>query len=352
MTVLIGETEVRALLSIPVAMDLAEQGYRIFGAERRVVSTPSAAFMIYPGNGPAPIPRNFWIKGAYSRELGVAGVSLGAQFGEHYFMVVDGVSGGLLGVVERSFMSRRRTGATAGVAARHLARPDSRVAALIGAGQIGEQALRAVAEAFALDEFRVASRTLEGAQALVARLQPELATPLRAVASAEEAIRGADIVVAITVAQQEFVYPGWLKQGALLLSMGGVAEVAFGVLAECDRLIVDDIDYATLRGDFAAWIRQGHIRREQIVARLDADIGEVVCGHKTGRSDPQETILAVIQGLTICDLVAANWLIGAAEKQGIGVNWQVGHASHVQDAEKLARDSIRIAQSLQPAAKG
>jgi alanine dehydrogenase len=351
MAVLITEADVHALLSIPAAMDIAEGGYRIFGTERQVVSTPSAAFMIYPGNGPAAVPRNFWIKGAYSRELGVAGVSLGAQFGEHYFMVVDGASGALRGVIERSFMSKRRTGATAGVAARHLARADSRVAALIGAGQIGEQAVRAVAAAFALDEFRIASRTLGGAQAFATRLQPDLTIPLRAVASAEAAIRGADIIVTITVAEREFVEPGWLKRGALLLSMGGVAEVGFGVLAEVDRLIVDDIDYAALRGDFAAWIRQGHISRTQIDARLDADIGEVVCGDKPGRIDPQENILAVIQGMTICDLAIAHWLIGAAERQGVGFDWQVGHTTHAANGEKLARDSHRIAQSLQPRAK-
>jgi alanine dehydrogenase len=339
MATLLTEADVRRLLTIADAMDVAEAAYRIFGTERDVLSKPSAATMTVANS----VPTNFWIKGAHARALGVAGVSLGAQFGEHYFMVTDARTGALRGVVERTFMSKRRTGATAGVTARHLARPDSRIAALVGAGQIGDQAVRAIAHAFALHEFRIASRTLAGAVAFVDRLQPEVNVKLRAMPDAEEAIREADIVVTITVAQAPFVEPGWLKPGALLISMGGVAEIEFGVLAEIDRIIVDDIGYAMMRGDLACWIRDGNIAREALLARVDADIGEVVSGTRAGRRTPGERILAVIQGMTICDLATAHWLITAGERTGVGQHWATTSLPEPVDTAKHQRDSETIA---------
>ena len=73
-------------------------------------------------------------------------------------------------------------GATAAVAAKWLARSGSRVAALIGAGRIGEEAIRALSHQFDFDRIDIASRTFEGARKFVDRLQPELKTSLRAVA--------------------------------------------------------------------------------------------------------------------------------------------------------------------------
>ncbi len=346
MAVLVNAAEVRGMLTTAEALRLAEQAYLVFGEERRVTSIPSAAFMLYPGT----VPTSFWIKGAYSRTLGIAGVSVGAQFGEYYFMVNDGATGMLKGLVERAFMSKRRTGATAGVVARQLAAPGSRVAALIGAGQIGEQAVRAIAQALPLDGFRIASRTFEGAAAFVERLQPEMNVALSAVADAEAAVRGADIVVTITVAQAPFVRAGWLKPGALLISMGGVAEVGFEVLPEFDRVIVDDLDYALLRGDFAAWIKGGHIARDMLAARVNADIGEVVCGAKPGRSAPQERILAIIQGMTICDLVTANWIVETAAERGLGARWEVQRQLEKPAAEALQRNMQTIVSGLSSSA--
>ncbi len=100
------------------------------------------------------------------------------------------------------------------------------------------------------------------------------------------------------------VHPEMLAPGALMLSMGGVPEVAYPVLAEIDRLIVDDLDYAFARGDFASWV--------------DADIGEVVLGAKPGRGSANERVFGVIQGMAHCDLALAKHCIDKANETGIG----------------------------------
>lgn len=319
MALYVSASEAKRLLSIADSLQATEQAYRLYGQERAVLSEPSASFMIVPNAAPTM----FWMKGAQLKSLGVAGVFFGAQFGDYYFMVTDCATGTLRGIVEQAWLTKRRTAATGVVAALKLARAGSSVAALIGAGQIGEEVVRVLAHAFKLTDFRVASRTLDGASAFVERLKPEIGAPLHAVASAEEAIRGADIVVTITLAAAPVVKAGWLKEGALLLSMGGVHEVDFAVLGEIDRVVVDDPGYALLRGDFASWIDRGEITQAAMRQRIDADIGEVVFGSKPGRLAQSQRILAVIQGMAVCDLATAVLLLEKAAADGAGQVLQV-----------------------------
>jgi ornithine cyclodeaminase len=295
---------------------------------------------------PNDAPTMFWLKGASLKALGVAGVSFGAQFGDYYFMVNDCKTGTLRGIVEQSWLFKRRTGASAVVTAMKLARSKSTVAALVGAGQIGEEVVRCLPHAFRLSDFRVASRTFEGASAFVERLKPEVDAPLRAVASAEEAIRGADIVITITLASEPFVRAGWLKEGALLVSMGGVHEVDHDVLAEIDRVVVDDPGHALLRGDFASWVDRGEITLDAMRQRIDADIGEIVFGSKPGRSSESERILAVIQGMAVCDLATAAFLLDKAAAAGAGQSLAVEPQMALPELTKMKPRAESITSGL------
>lgn len=351
MAIYLSAQDAKELLGIADSLRVTEEAYRFYGQERAVSSEPSATFMIVPNDAPTM----FWMKGANLKALGAAGIFFGAQFGDYYFMVTDGRTGTLRGIVEQAWLTKRRTAATGVVTAMHLARKDSKVAALIGAGQIGEEVARVLAHAFQLEDFRIASRTLEGASALVERLRPEVKAPMRAVASAEEAIRGADIVVTITLAAAPFVRPGWLKEGALLVSMGGVHEVEFEVLGEVGRVFVDDPGYALLRGDMASWIDRGEITQDAMRARIDADIGEVVCGSKPGRTSASERILAVIQGMAVCDLATAVFLLDKAAATGVGQHIAVSAQMKLPDLAGLKPRADSIASGLRrrrPGASG
>ncbi|HSG95641.1 MAG TPA: hypothetical protein VLA28_08970, partial [Afifellaceae bacterium] len=224
-----------------------------------------------------------------------------------------------IALVAEDWLHRRRTATTGALAARWLARPGAKTAALIGAGKIGREFVLTLTHALPLAELRIASGSGDSAKALVKDFGAALGqTRLTAASSIEQAVRGANIVVTITKAKEAFLMPGWLEEGALLLSMGGVPEVAFGVLEEIDRLIVDDIDYALAQGDLHAWVKSGAISEEAILARIDADIGEVATGAKLGRHNDDERILAVIQGMAVCDLAMAKMVLDRAEAADVG----------------------------------
>jgi len=310
------EGEVRTLMEdrLDTAFDACEAAYRYYGEQRHVLSRPSSAFLTLPRQPPATCR----LKGAHLQSLGVAGARL-ATPGHYFCWLVDFEGGQPIALVAEEWLHRRRTAATAGLVARWLAPPGARVAALVGAGKMGREYVRTLSHALPLEVLRVASRSGDSARRLVDEFGGRCgATRLVAADTIETAVRGADVVATITRAGAPFLQPGWLAPGALLLSMGGVPEVAFGVLAEVSRLIIDDLDYALAQGDLHAWVTSGAITREALVQRIDADIGEVAVGSKAGRTGPGERILAVIQGMAVCDLAMARTALDLAVAGGVG----------------------------------
>ena len=344
--IVLTETDVRGLLSVEDSFACIEDAWRRYGAERQVTSTPAMAVMVVPGEAPTP----WGIKGAVLPSLGLAGVFFGAQFGSYTIAVCDSRTGLVLGLVEQSWLTKRRTAVTAAVSAKYLARPGASVAAVIGAGRIGAEAVRMLDHALDLAEIRIASRTLDGANAACAALEGEIAAPLSA-ATVADAVAGADIVITLTLARAPVIAPGMLRDGAVLCSMGGVHEVEFAVLVEVDRVIVDELDYALLRGDFAAWTARGEITREALETRIDADMGAVVGGLAPGRTGERERILAVIQGMAVCDLAQAAFVLERAREAGVGTGIPLNMQRSLPAGEDHARIARLVAEGLRAPGK-
>jgi ornithine cyclodeaminase/alanine dehydrogenase-like protein (mu-crystallin family) len=131
-------------------------------------------------------------------------------------------------------------------------------------------------------------------------------------------LRDADVVITLTESRTPLVFPGMLKPGAVVCSMGSYNEVEYGVLLEGQRLVVDDSNFASEMGDGAAWIGQGHLTRAQFVGRIDALVCEVMSGRKAGRLAPSDRIVALIQGMAIGDVAFAAHALREAEKTGRG----------------------------------
>ena len=100
--------------------------------------------------------------------------------------------------------------------------------------------------------------------------------------------------------------------------MGGGNELDYGVLCECDRLVVDDPDFASEVGDGGAWIAQGHLSRESFAAQIDALTCDVVAGKKKGRVAAADRIIAIVQGMAIGDVAFAAYALREAERHGRG----------------------------------
>ena len=307
------DSEVRQLVTIEDGFAACEESYRYYGETRNVLSEPAAAYLLLQKNPPVKCR----YKAAHMSNLGVAGARL-ATPGHYYCWVIDIKTGEPIGLVNETWLARRRTATTAAIVSKWLARPDSKIATLFGAGKIGDEIYATLTHVFNLDEFRIVARRFENAEAYAKRNEISTTAPIQPFKSSEEAINGADIVITMTTASKPFINTDCLKSGALLCSMGGVPEVHFDVLAEVDTLVIDDLSYALAQGDLHEWIKNGNITEKQVLERIDADIGEIAIGAKPGRRHANELILAMIQGMAVGDLAMAKLALDKAATVGMG----------------------------------
>jgi ornithine cyclodeaminase len=136
--------------------------------------------------------------------------------------------------------------------------------------------------------------------------------------NAAAAIRGADIIITLTLTDKPIIRSGMLSPGSFLCSMGETEEVEISVLAETDKFVVDEFEYATILGDMSQWLKKGLIERDLLKEKVDAHIGQIVGSLVPGRQKPTDRIFAIIQGMAICDLALANYALTKAADHNVG----------------------------------
>jgi ornithine cyclodeaminase/alanine dehydrogenase-like protein (mu-crystallin family) len=290
---MISEAETVDALSIAEAAEVIADTYKALGNGEVEPSTPSAMRVAGP-------PHRIQLKGAILKRDGIAGARLSSR-GHPRLILWDLDSGAPILFLEENWLYAFRTGVSGAVVARWLMPCSNPRIALIGAGAIATHMARAFGELCAPEVIMVASRTRESADRLAANVGN---APVVVAETIEEAARGADIIATITTAPSRIVQSDWIKPGATVLSMGGGPEFDMGVWQRASHRFVDDLDYALYQGDLSAWVKDGALTQAEIGTTI-TNIGEVANGRWIGRSSPNDSVLAVIQGLTALDLALA-----------------------------------------------
>ncbi len=242
----------------------------------------------------------------------------------------DGETGVPTAILDASAVTAVRTAAVTAVATEVLARGDARTLAVLGAGTQARAHLRALAGVRDFEQVRVYAPTRAHAQEMVQELAGEMAREaagpggaarpeLSVAASAEEAVREADVVVTVTSAREPVLRRAWLKPGAHVNAVGASTPQARELDTDtvaASALFCDSRE--SLRheaGEFRLAVTEGKIAGEEHVR---AEIGEVLAGTAAGRRDPGELTLFRSLGLAIEDLAAAESAVAAATARGIG----------------------------------
>jgi len=232
------------------------------------------------------------------------------------FILNDSWNGVPLAVMDCTLISAMRTGAVTGVGAKYLARPDSRSVAMIGAGVQARTQLEALKQVLpGLQVVRVYDIRPESAQRYAAEMSEKLGMDIRAVPSPEAAVREADIVVTVTVADEPIVKDAWMKKGSYFAAVGSYQEEEFDVVRHSDKVFVDGLEHVLHRGTpvIALMVEQGLLKEEQI-----GEIGAVICGEIPGRETPEERIFFSPIGMGTEDLCVAYKVYQLAVEKGIG----------------------------------
>jgi ornithine cyclodeaminase/alanine dehydrogenase-like protein (mu-crystallin family) len=225
-------------------------------------------------------------------------------------LLFDGETGALLALVDASAVTAIRTAAVSAVATRALAREDARELAILGSGVQAGSHLEAMAAARPFERARVWSRTAEHAAAFVA--DARVSFPVDAVESAEEAVRGADVVVTATSSPEPIVRRDWLAPGAHVNAVGSSIPTARELDADtiaAAALFADARESMVNEGgDYLFAVREANIGPEHIRAEL----GEVLIGSGEGRQADDELTVFKSLGLAAEDLAAAEHVYARA----------------------------------------
>lgn len=224
----------------------------------------------------------------------------------------DGATGAPTAILDASAVTSVRTAAVSAVATRVLARSSARVLAILGAGVQGKAHLVALPAVRDFDEVRVYSPSRERARALAdgrATVAP----------SAEEAVRGADVVVLATSSREPVIRLDWLAPGAHVNAIGASVPTSRELDVEtvaASALFCDSRESVRNEaGEYRLALEQGAIDGED---HIRAELGEVLAGLAPGRRGEDELTVFRSLGLGVEDLAAAERAVARARELGIG----------------------------------
>jgi ornithine cyclodeaminase len=233
-------------------------------------------------------------------------------------VLLDPDTGALQAILDGRYITEARTAAVSAVSARHLARAEASTLAIVGSGVQARSHLEALAEVRPLREVRVWSPREPSRDRFVVEMAGRTPAQLRAAASAEDAVRGADIVVLATSSPTPVVQNAWVAAGAHVMSVGACRpdqrEMDPALVARA-RLFVDSRAAALVEsGDVVLGIKEGRFTPSHI----GGEIGQVVLGRASGRGDAGDVTIFKSLGMAVEDVVAADLVLSRAIEQGSG----------------------------------
>lgn len=313
MTLQISEAEVRAVLSMPMAVEAVEEISRK-QATGEVVVHPRRRFEL-PGGG-------------FFHYMAAADFSAGFVAMKQYTYVKGKLrflvplyemsTGDLLALIEADYMGQLRTGAASGVATKYLARKDSHVAAIIGTGGQARTQLEAIAAVRKLESARVYGRDAVKRESFCKKMSEQLGIPVRSCASASEAVRGADIVSTATTASQPVVNGVDLSPGVHINAIGAnhahKRELDDEAVASADVIVVDSVEQS--RQEAGDLIVAFH--GDEICWTGVKKLSEIVAGKVSGRTSDAEVTLFKSNGIASWDLAVAMKVYALAREKNLG----------------------------------
>ena len=321
--------DIEALLTMPATIAAVEDSFRRLAAGQ-VVMAQRIATPIAPHNGlHLSMPAFVAAADGVTEGDGVLSIKVVTIFGDNLprhgqptiqgvLLLHDARTGAAVALMDAEHLTAMRTGASAGVATKYLARDDAATVTLFGAGaQAGPQlqavcAVRPIRRAYVVT--RTGRRDAEFCAQMAALLGIEV-TPERDVRAAVEA---ADVICTATDSHTP-LFPGeWLRPGVHINAVGAYTRTMReldGVTMARARVVVDHLPAAMAEaGDVLLAQAEGAISADHVAGSL----GQVVTGEIAARTAPDEITVFKSVGLAMQDAVTAAWVYRAALAQGMG----------------------------------
>ena len=238
-------------------------------------------------------------------------------------MLFSAETGKLIAVIDGSFITAIRTACASAMATKGLANPSTPVAGILGAGVQARAHIQALCRVKKLQRIKIYSPLGISAERVRQELESEVGVDIEVVSSAEDTVRGADLVVTVTTAKEPVLELEWLKPGAHINAVGShrpdLREIDGTTLAR-SKVVVDSREAVMAEcGDILLAIKEKSITENSI----HAEIGEVLAGTKPGRTSADEITLYKSVGIAIQDVAAAHLIYHKALEKKIGTEVEI-----------------------------
>lgn len=322
-TRILGVEDVKSLVSIEDAITVQRQAF-IAQAEGKATAAPNSWLRL-----PEQERRRGWLKvlAGHESSSGSLGVKVLARFADNppgsnlgsLVLLFDDTNGFPLAVMDGVVITALRTGAGAGLATEVLAAPDAAVVGVVGTGVVAWYSLLAVVVTRpSVRQVCVYSRSESRRQKFANRAREELGLSAAPVTSVDHAVRDAQILITGTNAPTPVIEAEHLCPGQHVNAMGIRSEISPEALAKA-WVVPDGVEEASNDGKFSVALRAGTVTRQD----LGPEIGRVLADGTIGH-DPERISLFDSSGVAVQDVTMARHLWEQAEKQGMGVEVDLG----------------------------
>lgn len=319
-TLLLSRSEVAGLLSIEEYIAAVEQVFKLYGEGK---TQPPGILGVHAHDG------GFHIKaGLLELDRSFFAAKINANFPQNAkrfelpliqgaIFLANAQNGYPLAIMDSMEITIQRTGAATAVAAKYLARPDSKSILVCGCGNQGRVSVQALSKIFSLEQVFAYDIDDSRAQRFANELSDELKIAVETTSDLGEAMKGSDICVTCTPSTQFFLKQDYVQPGTFIAAVGADSEAKQelepALLAQ-NKTVVDIVDQCASIGELHHAIASDLMSKQNV----HAELGEVVAGIKPGRTSPDEIIIFDSTGMALQDVIAASTVYKKAVDKGIG----------------------------------
>ena len=318
---LLNEAQVQSLLPMADLISAMESAIARFSA-REVLQPMRTVLMVGPAKAyyglmPAYIPEPASMG---AKLVTVYGSNAAKNLPSHLATIVlfDPETGSLIGLMDGRYITEARTAAVSAVSVQKLAKKDAATLAIVGSGVQAQSHLEAFSIIRNLKDVRIWSPKAASREKFAKDSSAHSKAPVRATATAEEAVRGADLIVLVTSSPTPVINDAWVSPGAHVVCVGACRpdqrEMDPTLVARA-RLYCDSRAAALVEsGDIVQGIKEGLFGPDHVRGEL----GEVVLGKAPGRASDSDITIFKSLGMAVEDVVAADLVLQRAIKANAG----------------------------------
>lgn len=313
--------EVQTLLTLDECIGAVEHAFRLYGEGKAV---PPAVLSMHASAGGFHVKAGLLDLGRSYFAAKVNGnfPENGARFElpiiQGVIVLCDAETGTPLAIIDSRDITSLRTAAATAVAAKFLARQDSRTVTICGCGNQGRVQLKALSHVCHLQAVFAYDKSREQALGFAREIGSGLKIPVTPTDDLAAAVRQSDICVTCTPSRHPLLGQYDVRPGTFIAAVGAdnpQKQELHPALMARSKIVCDILEQCAVMGDLHHALEAGVVTR----ANVYAELGEVVAGKKPGRESQEEITIFDSTGTALQDVAAAAFLYEKAQRDGSGV---------------------------------